>query len=109
MSVPSVTNKPGIRLNTSIVVTIPSHNITMIPLELPFRALQCNGINTELFEVIKQPYLFIFCMLLKFDTRYSEQLDAIVVYVSDEDVILNKSMTLCFVQKTDLTTKTPHP
>ena len=30
------------------------------------------------------------------------------VNVSDEDIILKKGMTLCFVQETDLTMKTPH-
>ena len=43
-----------------------------------------------------------------FDTRYPEQCVTIAVNVSDEDIILNKGMTLCFVQETDLTTKTPH-
>ena len=32
----------------------------------------------------------------------------IAVIVSDEDVIINKGMTLCFVQVTDFTMKTPH-
>ena len=42
------------------------------------------------------------------DTRYPEQCVVIAVNVSDEDIILNKGMALCFVQKTDLTIKTPH-
>ena len=48
------------------------------------------------------------CTLHRFDTRYPEQCITIVVNVGDEDVILNKGMTLCFVQETDITTETPH-
>ena len=47
-------------------------------------------------------------MLQKFDSRYLEQCVAIAVDVSDEDIILNKGMTLCFVQETDLTADIPH-
>ena len=115
MSVASVTNNLGIRLKTSTVVTIPPHSITMIPFEPSFRALQCKGVNTDLFEIIgnpllsiEQPYILILHTLHKFDTRYSEQCVVIAVNVSDEDIILNKGMTLCFVQETDLTMKTPH-
>ena len=74
------------------------------------------GVNTELFEVIgnplssiEQPYLLILSTLHKFDSRYPEECVAIAVNVSDEDIILNKGMTICFVQDTDLTTGTPHP
>ena len=42
------------------------------------------------------------------DTRYPEQCVALAVNVGDEDIILNKSMTLCFVWETDLTAKAPH-
>ena len=115
ISVDSVTNNLGIRLKTSTVVTIPPHNITIITLEPLLRTLQCQGVNTVLFEVIgnplmsiEQPYLLVSCMLHKFDTSYPERCVAIVVNASDEDIILNKGMTLCFVQETDLTMKTPH-
>ena len=71
--------------------------------------------NTELFEVtgnplssLEQPYLLILYTLHQFDTRYPEQCVVIGVNVGDEDIILNKGMTLCFVQETDLTTKIPH-
>ena len=47
-----VINNLGIRLKTSTVVTIPLHNIAIIPLEPPLRALQYKGVKTELFEVI---------------------------------------------------------
>ena len=40
--------------------------------------------------------------------RYPEQCVIIAVNVSDEDIILNKDMTLCFVQETDLTIEIPH-
>ena len=70
------------------------HNITMIPLEPPFRALQYKNVNTKLFKIIgnplssiEQPYLLILHTLYIFDTRYP---------------------ILCFVQETDLTTKIPH-
>ena len=101
ISVTSVTNDLGVRLKTPTVVTIPPHNITMIPLEPPFRALHCKNVNTELFEVIgnplssiEQPYLLILCTLHKSETRYPEQCVTISVNVSDEDIILNKGMTL---------------
>ena len=42
-------------------------------------------------------------MLHKFDSRYPEQCVVIAVNVSDKDIILNKGMTLCFAQETDLT------
>ena len=113
--VDSITNDPSVRLKTSTVVTIPPHNITIIPLEPPLRALQCKGVNTELFEVIVNPlssieqlYLLILNTLHKFDSRYPEQSVMIAVNVSDEDIILNKGMTLYFVQETDLTTETSH-
>ena len=66
MSVALVSNDLGIRLKTPTVVTIPPHNITMIPLEPPFRALQCKIINTELLEVAGNPFLNIEqpCLLL---------------------------------------------
>ena len=98
--VDSVTNDLGIRLKTSTIVTIPPHNIAIILIEPMLRALQCKGVNTELFKVIGNPlHLLILCMLHKFDTRYPEQ--CVAGNVSDEDVILNKGMTLCFVQETD--------
>ena len=82
-------------------MTLPLHNITIIPLEPPLRALQCRGVNTELFEVIgnplmsiEQPYLLILCMLHKFDTRYPEQCVVLAVNVSDEEIILNKGVTM---------------
>ena len=101
VSVDSMTNDPGIRLKTSTLVTIPPHNITIIPLEPPCRALQCRDVSTELFEVIghplssiEQPYLLILSMLHKFDSRYPEQCVAVVVNVSNEDIILNKGMAM---------------
>ena len=110
-----MTNNLGIRLKISTVVIMPPHNIAIIPLEPPLRALQCKGVNTELFEVIGNPlmsieqsYLLILHMLHKYDTRYPEQCVVIAVIVSGEDIILNKGMTLYFVQETDLTMKTPH-
>ena len=87
----------------------------MIPLEPSFRALQCKNVNTKLFKVIgnpllsiEQPYLLILHTLHKFDTRYPEQCVPIVVNVGNEDIILSKGMTLCFVKETDLISKTPH-
>ena len=47
-------------------------------------------------------------MLHKCDHTYPEQCVAIAVTISDEDIILNKGMTLCFVQETNLTTESPH-
>ena len=57
---------------------------------------------------IEQPYLLILSMLHKCDSRYPEWCVAIAVNISDEDIILNKGMTLCFIQEIDLTTETPH-
>ena len=48
---------------------------------------------------IEQPYLLILCMVHKCDTRYPEQCVVVAVNVSDEDIILNKSMTLCFYKR----------
>ena len=108
MSVALITNGLGIRLKTLTVVTIPSHNITIIPLEPPFRAQHCKNVNTDLFKAIgnpllnmEQPYLLILHTLHKFDTRYPEQCVAIALNVGDKDIFLNKGMTLCFVQETD--------
>ena len=110
-----VTDGLGIRLKTPMIILIPPHNIAMIPLELPIGALHCKYVNTELFKVIgnplssiEQPYLLILHALYKFDTRYHEQCAAIAVNLGDEDIILNKGMTLCFIQETDVTTKIPH-
>ena len=98
MSVASVTNSLGIRLKTPTVVTILLHNIMMVSLEPPFRALQCKNVNTELFEIvgnpllnIEQPYLLILHTLHKFDTRYPEQCAMIAVNISDEDIILKQA------------------
>ena len=55
MSVTSVTNSLCIGIKTPTVVTIPLHNIAMIPLEPPFRDLQCKNVDTELFEVVGNP------------------------------------------------------
>ena len=46
--------------------------------------------------------------LHKFYSRYPEQCVAIAVNVSDEDIILNKGITLCFVQEAALIIETPH-
>ena len=80
-------------------------------LEPPFKALHCKNINTELFKVIGNPLssieqqsLIILCTLHIFDTRYPKQC---VVIVVNEDIFLNKGMTLCFVQETDLSMKIP--
>ena len=112
-SVTLITDGLGIRLKTPAVVIIPPHNIAMTLLEPPFRALHCKNVNTELFTVIgnqlssiEQPYVLIFHTLHKFDTRYPKQWVAIAVIVGNEDIILNKGMALCFVQETDLITKT---
>ena len=104
-----VTDGLDIRLKkTPTVVTVPPHNITMTPtpLEPPFRALNCKNVNTELFKVIgnplssiEQPYLLILHTLHRFDTRYPKQCVAIVVNIGDEDITLNKGMTLIFCTK----------
>ena len=57
---------------------------------------------------IEHPCLLILNLLHKFDSRYQEQCVAIDVNVSDEDIILNKGMTLFFVEETDLTRDIPH-
>ena len=115
MSVDTMTNKSGLRLKTSTVVTIPPPNITIILLEPTPRVLQYKSVNTELFEVIgnplssiEHPYLLILNVLHRLDSRYPEQCVVIAVNVSDEDIILNKDMTLCFVQETDLTMEILH-
>ena len=51
MSVALVTDGLGIGLKTPTVVTIPPHNIAMIPLEPPCRGLCCINFGTELFKV----------------------------------------------------------
>ena len=114
-SVALVTDHLGIRLKTPTVVTIPPHNFTMILLEPPFRTLHSKNVNTKLFKVIgnplsniEQPYLLILHTLHNFDTRYPEQCVAMAVNVSDEDIILNKGMTLCFAQGTDSIMKILH-
>ena len=87
-----VTDSLGVRLKTPTVVTIPPHNIAVIPLEPPFRALHCKNVSANLFEVIRnpllsveQPYLLILHTLHTFDTRYLEQCIALAVNVGDED------------------------
>ena len=112
-SVALVTDGLGIRLMTPTVITTLPHNMTMIPFEPPFRrALHCENVNTKLFSVIgnpllstEQPYLLILHTFHRPDTRYPEQYVAKAVHVGDKDIILNKSMTLCFVQETDLIIK----
>ena len=52
--------------------------------------------------------MLILHTLHTFDTRYPEQCIALAINVGDEDIILNKGMTLYFVVETDLITKTPH-
>ena len=97
MSVALVTDSLGIRLKTLRVVTILPHNITVIQLEPPFRALHWINVNTELFKVIGNPCMLILLTLYKFDNGYPEQCFVIALNVGDEDIILNKGMTLCFV------------
>ena len=101
-----MTDGLGIRLKTPTLVTIPPHNVAMIPLELPFRALNCKNVNAELFKVIgnpftyiEQPYLLILHTLHRFDTRYPEQCIAIAVNVGDGDIILNTGRTLCLYRR----------
>ena len=115
VSVALVTDGLGIRLKTPTIVTIPPHNMSMILLEPPFRDLHCKVFNTKLFEVTgnpllstEQPYLLILHTFHRFDTKYPKKYVAIAVNVGDEDIILNKDMTLCFAQETDLITKTPY-
>ena len=104
-----VTDSLGVRIKTPTVVTIPPHNITMILLEPPFRALHGMNANTNLFEVIGNPLLSIEQHILhRFGTRYPEQCVAIAVNVGDEDIILNKGITLCVVQETALIMKPAH-
>ena len=115
MSMILLTDRLGIRLKTPTVVMILPHKIAIIPLEPPFRALHCKNVNTKLFEIIgnplsgvEHPYLLILHALHTFDTRYPEQYVALAVNVGEENITLNKGMTLCFVQETDLTVKTLH-
>ena len=110
-----VTDSLGVRLKTPTVVKIPPYNISMIPLEPPVRALHCKNDSANLFEIIRnpllsveQPYLLILHILHTLHTRYPEQCIVLVVNVGNEDIILNKGMTLCFVWDTDLIMKTPH-
>ena len=56
-NVNTMANKAGVRLKTSTIVTIAPHNITIILLAPPFRALQCKNANTELCEIKGIPLL----------------------------------------------------
>ena len=111
-----VTDSLGIRLKSPTVVKIPPHNIANDTIRASFQSSMLHKLSiTKLFKVIgntlssiEQPYLLILHILHKFDTRYHEQCVTVPVYVGDEDIILNKGMTLCFVQETDLATKIPH-
>ena len=51
-SVTLVTDSLGIRLKTPTVDAIPPHNIAMVPVEPPFRALHCKNGSADLFEAI---------------------------------------------------------
>ena len=86
----------------------------MIQLEHLFRALHCKNGSANLFEVIRtpllsveQPYLLILHRLHTFDTRYPEQCIALAINVGNEDIILNKGMTM-FCEGDRFNYKTPH-
>ena len=86
-----------------MTVTIPSHHMAVIPVTPSSDSLHFTNITTGLIEVIEDPLLYIqqpyMCVtdpLHRFYDRHQSKYITLVVNVSDEELRINKGITICF-------------
>ena len=108
----TVANRLGTRLLTTMTVTIPLHIMAVIPVAPPSHSLHSPNITTELIEVIENPLLYIeqphLCVidtLHRFYDRNQNKYITFAVNISDEELRINKGITICFACAADVTEK----
>ena len=106
----TMSNRLGIRLVTTMTVRIPPHHMTVIPVTPSSHPICSTNISTELIEVIEnsllyieQPYLCVLDTLHRFYDRYQNKCIMLVANVSDEELRINKGITICFACAADVT------
>ena len=110
MDVDTLPNGLGTRLVTTMTVTILPHHMAIIPVTTPSHSLCSNNVTTGLIEVIEnpllyleQPYLCVIDTLHRFYDRHQSKCITLAVNVSDEELRINKGITICFMHVADVT------
>ena len=103
-------NRLRTRLVTSLTVTIPPHHMAVIPVTPSFHPICSINITTELIEVIENPLLYseqpsfsVIDTLHRFYDRYQKKCITLTANVSDEELRINKGITICFTHAVDAT------
>ena len=100
------------RLGTRLVttITIPPHHMAVIPVTPSSHSMFSTNITTELIEVIENPLLYIkqhyLCVLdtlHRFYDRYQNKCITLAANIIDEELRINKGITICILHITDVT------
>ena len=91
-------------------MTIPPHHIAVIPVTPSSHPICPMNTTIELIEVIEnplpyieQPYLCVLDTLHRFYDRHQNKCITLTVNVSDEELIINKGIIICFTHAADVT------
>ena len=101
----TASNRLGTRLVTTMTMTIPPQHMAVIPVSPSSHCLNSNNITTGLIEVIENPYLCIIDTLHRFCDRHQSKCIMLAVNISDEELRINKGITICFTHVADVTEK----
>ena len=100
----------GTRLVTIMTMTIPPHCMAVIPIVPSSHFICSTNITTELNGVIGNPLLYIeqsgLCILdtlHKFYNRGQNKCIMLAANISDEELRINKGITICFTHVADVT------
>ena len=105
----TASNRLGTRLVTTMTVTIPPHHVAVIPDTPSSHSLCSNNITTRLIDVIKnpslyieQPDLYVIDTLHRVYDRDQSKCIMLAVNVSDEELRINKGITIGFTCVADV-------
>ena len=106
----TVSNRLGTRLVITMTMTIPPHHMAVIHVPPSSHSLHSTNITTGLIEVIenqllytKQPYMYVIDILHTFYDRHQSKCITLAVNVRDEELRINKGITICFMHVADVT------
>ena len=106
----TVSNRLVMRLVTITTMTVPPQHMAVIPVTPSSHSLCSTNFTAELIEVtenpllhIKQPHLCVIDTLHKFYDKHQSKCITLTVDVSDEELRINKGITICFAHTADVT------
>ena len=106
----TTSNRLGTRLVTTMTMPIPPHYVIVIPVAPSSHSLHSNNITIGLIQVIenpllciKQPHLCVIDTVCRFYERHQSKCIILAVNVSDEELRINKGITICFTHVVDVT------